>query len=136
MPKHPRVLITGETSLQDGTQASGYLALSNEAMMAGVARRIGRAPGVVRSVAAGTEPMLRPTDADIELRCYTTSRVPELLGMVHASRKWSSSRKEQPVLQSRWALFCFSASRAPSGSHVHPCPHPLGPAATWRNSLP
>ena len=50
--------------------------------------------------------MLRPTEADMELRYCSTFRVQEVLSLVHPSRKWSRSRspKEQPVVKSRWVV--------------------------------
>ena len=71
--------------------------------MAVVARHSGQAPDVMGSTAAGPEPVLMPGDADMELRYCSTSRLQELLGLVHSSRQWSRSktRKKQLVVKSR-----------------------------------
>ena len=74
----------------------------------------------MRSVAAGPEPVLRPTDADVKLRYCSTSRVQELLGLVHPSRKWSRSRKEQPVLQSRWAVLLVMETESDAALYMRP----------------
>ena len=55
-------------------------------MVAAVSRCSGRAPDVMRSVAAGPEPVLMPGAPDIELRCCNTSRAQELQGLAHPSR--------------------------------------------------
>ena len=41
----------------------------------------------MRSAAAGPEPVLRPTEVDIELRYYNTIRVQELLGLVQVEQE-------------------------------------------------
>ena len=97
IPKRPRIVSTAEATQQEGLQPSGYTALSKEAMMAG---RSGRGPNMTKSVAAGPEPVLRPTNAGIELRYCNTSRVHELFGLVHLGCMWSMSLKEQHVLKS------------------------------------
>ena len=54
--------------------------------MAAVARRSGWALDVMRSVAAGSEPVLMLGAPDMELRYCSTSRAQELLGLAHRSR--------------------------------------------------
>ena len=75
--------------------------LSKEAMMAAVARRSGRAPDVMQSVAAGPEPVLMPGAPDMELRYCSTSRAQELLGLAHPSRQWSKTGKAETVAKAR-----------------------------------
>ena len=73
VPKHPYIVSTTETTMQQGLRPCGYTALSNEAMMAAVARPSGRAPDVMRSVAAGAEPVLKSGAPDMQLRYCSTS---------------------------------------------------------------
>ena len=80
VPKRPQIVSTAETTLQEGLRPSRYIPLSKEAMMAAVARRSGRAPDVMKSVAAGPEPVLIPCAPDMELRYCSTLRAQELLG--------------------------------------------------------
>ena len=82
--------------------------------MAVVARHSGRALDVMRSTAAGLEPLLMPGDADVVLRHYSTSRVQELLGSVHPSRQWSTSktRKEQLVVKSWWLVLIVTETES------------------------
>ena len=86
VPKRPQIVSTAATTVQAGLRPCGYTGLGKEVMMAAVARCSGHAPDVMRSVAAGHEPVLRPTDADVEQRYCSTSRVQELLGLMHPSR--------------------------------------------------
>ena len=102
VPKRPQIVSTVETTLQAGLRPCGYAALSKEAMMAAVARRNGLAPDVMRSVAAGPEPVLMPGGPDMELRYCSgacTSRAQELHGLAHPSRQWSRSKTHR---RSRW----------------------------------
>ena len=85
VPKRPQTVSTAETSLQEGLRPSGYTPLSKEAMMAAVARRSGQAPDVMKSVAAGPEPVLMPVAPGMELRYCSTSPAQELLGLAHPS---------------------------------------------------
>ena len=80
-----------------------------------------RAPNVMRSVAAGAEPVLRPADADIELRYCGTSQVQELLGFLHPNHKWGRSRKEQPMLRSRWLVLLVKETES-DGAAAHGIP--------------
>ena len=106
VPKCPQIVSTAEITLQAGLRPCGYTVLSKEAMMAAVARRSGRAPDVMRSVAAGPEPMLMRDAPEMELRYCGTSRAQELLGLAHPSRQWSRSmtRKEEPVAKTWWLV--------------------------------
>ena len=56
IPKRLQIVITAEATLQEGLRPSGYTTLSKEAMMVAVPRCSGRAPGVMKSVAASREP--------------------------------------------------------------------------------
>ena len=120
VPKRPQIVITAATTLQAGLRPCGYTALCKEARMAAMARRSGGAPDVMRSVAAGPEPVLRPTDAGVELRCCSTSRVQEPLGLVHPSRKRGRSRKEQPVLRSRWVVLLVTETESDAALYMRP----------------
>ena len=120
VPSRPQIVNTAETTLQAGLRPCAYIALSKEAMMAAVARRSGGAPDVMRRVAAGCEPVLRPTYSDVELRYCSTSRVQELLGLVHPSRKWSRSLKEQPVLRSRWVVLLVTKRESDAALYMGP----------------
>ena len=73
VPNRPQVVSTAETTLHEGLRPSGYTPLSKEAMLAAVARRSGRPPDVMKSVAAGPEPVLMPGAPDMELRYCSTS---------------------------------------------------------------
>ena len=121
--KRPNIVSTAETTLQEGLRPTGYTALSKEAMMAAAAKRNGRVLDVMRSSAAGPEPMLRPTEADMELRYCSTSWVQEPLGLVHPSRKWSRSRswKEQPVVKSRWVVLIVTELESDGALYVRAC---------------
>ena len=88
--------------------------------MAVVATRSGWAPGVTRSVGAGPEPVVRPADANIKLRYCSISRVQVLLGLVHPSRKWSRSRKEQPVLLTRWVVLLVTETESDAALSMRP----------------
>ena len=92
--------------------------------MAAVARRSGGVLDVMRGVAAGPEPVLRPTDADVELRYCSTYRVQELLGLLHPSPKWSRSRKEQPVLRSRWVVLLVTETESDAALYMRPLGRP------------
>ena len=50
----------------------------------------------------------------MELRYCSTSQVQELLGLVHHSRQWSTSksRKEQPVVKSRWVVLIVTETES------------------------
>ena len=120
VPKRLQIASTAKTTLQAGLWPCGYTTLRKEAMMAVVARRSGGAPDFMRSVAAGPEPVLRPTDPDVKLRYYSTSQVQELLGLVHPCRKWSGSRKEQPVLRSRWVVLLVSEAVSDAALYMRP----------------
>ena len=74
--------------------------------MAAVARRSGRARDVMRSLVAGSEPVLMPADSDIELRYCSTSQAQELLALVQPSHQWSSRKtgKVQLAPLSRWLV--------------------------------
>ena len=74
--------------------------------MAAVARRSGCAPDMMRSVAAGPDPVLIPGAPDMELRYCSTSRAQELLGLPHPSRQWSriKTRKGDMVAKTRWLV--------------------------------
>ena len=74
VPKRPQIVNTAETTLQEALRLSGYSPLSKEAMIAVLARRSGRAPDAMKSVAAGPEPVLMPAAPDMELRYCSTSR--------------------------------------------------------------
>ena len=82
--------------------------------MAVVARRSGLAPNMMRSVAAGPEPLLMPCALDMELRYCSTSGAQELLGLAHPSRQWSRSktRKEEPVAKTRWLVLIVTETES------------------------
>ena len=90
--------------------------------MAAVTRRNRRAPDMIRSDAARPEPVLGSTDIDIKLRYCSTSRVQEFLGLVHPSRnlKWSSSRKELPLLQSRSVVRLVTETESEAALYMRP----------------
>ena len=112
--KRPQIVSTAETTLQEGLRPSRYTPLSKEAMMVAVASRSGRAPNVLKSVAAGPEPVLMPGAPDMELRYCKTSRAQELLGLAHPSRQWSKSktRKEETVAKTRWLVVMVSETES------------------------
>ena len=82
--------------------------------MAVVARRSGWDPDVMRSVAAGPEPVLMSGAPDMELRYCSTSRAQELLGLVHPRRQWSRSKthKEEPVAKTRWLVLMVTETES------------------------
>ena len=112
VPKRPQIVSTAETTLQEGLRPSGYTPLSKEAMMAAVARRSGRAPDVMKSVAAGFEPVLMPRAPDMELRYCSTSRAQELLGLAHPSWQWSKTRKAETVVKARWLVLMVTETES------------------------
>ena len=114
VPKRPQIVSTAQSTLQEGLRPSGYTPLSKEAMMAAVARRSGRAPDVMKSVAAGREPVLMPNAPDMELRYCSTSRAQELLGLAHPSRHWSRSktRKAETVAKARWLVLMVTETES------------------------
>ena len=91
-------------------------------MIAPVARCSGRATDVIRSAAAGPEHVLRPTEADTELRSCTTSRVQELLGLVHPSCKWSTSTscKQQPVVNTQLVALIVTGMESDGALYMRP----------------
>ena len=82
--------------------------------MAAVARRIGRAPDVMTSAAAGPEPFLMPGASDMESRYCGTWRAPELLGLARPSRQWSTSktRKEETVAKTWWLVLMVTGTES------------------------
>ena len=80
--------------------------------MAAVARRNGRAPNVMKSVAAGPEPLLMPSALDMELRYCSTSCAQELLGLAHPSRLWSKTRKAETVAKARWLVLMVTETES------------------------
>ena len=112
VPKRPQIVSTAQTTLQEGLRPSGYTPLSKEAMMAAVARRSGRASDVMKSVAAGPEPVLMPGAPDMELRYCSTSRAQELLGLAHPSRQWSKTRKAETVAKGRWMVLIVTETES------------------------
>ena len=114
VPKQPRIVSTAVTTLQEGLRPCGYPSLSKEAMMAAVGRRSGRAPDVIRSVAAGPEPVLMLGAPDMELRYCTTSQAQELLGLAHPSGQLSRSKtcKEEPLVKTRWLNLMVTATKS------------------------
>ena len=120
IPKRPGIVTTTEATLQEGLRWSGYITLSKGAMMATVETRSGRAPHVVKSVAAGPQPVLRPTDAGIELRYCSTCPVQDLLGWVRPTCKWSRSRKQQAVRKSPCVVMLVTETESEAVVYVRP----------------
>ena len=80
--------------------------------MAAVVRRSGRAPDVMKSVAAGPEPLLMPGAPDMESRYCSTSRAQELLGLAHQSRQWSKTRKAETVAKAQWLVLMVTETES------------------------
>ena len=112
VPQRPQIISTAETTLQGELRPSEYTPLSKEAMMAAVARRSGRAPDVMKSVAAGPEPVLMPGAPDVELRYCSTLRAQELLGLAHPSRQWSKTRGAETMAEARWLVLMVTETES------------------------
>ena len=105
-PKRPQTVTIAESTLQERLRLSGFTALSKEAMLAVVASGTGLGPHVMKSIAASLEPVLKPTDTNIEVRYCSTSRVQELIGLVHPRRQRRASSMQEHILKrlERWCL--------------------------------
>ena len=73
-------------------------------------RRSGRAPNVMRSVAAAPHAVLRPPYRPVQ----------DLLGLVHPSRQWRRSRcrKEQPVVKSRCVVLIVAETESEAALYM------------------
>ena len=67
--------------------------------MGAVARHSGQARDVMMSAAAGPEPVLPPTEADMEFGYRSAADVQQILGLVHSSRKGAGAGATR---SSRW----------------------------------
>ena len=74
IPRRPWIVSIAEETLQEGLPPSGYTAVGMEAMLAAVARRGLRGPEAMKNVAAGPEPVLRPTAGDVEVQYLPGAR--------------------------------------------------------------
>ena len=120
IPKRPRTVTTAEWTLEEGLRSSGYTLLSKEAMLAALARRSGRGPDVMKSVAAGPEPVPKPTDAGIEVRYCGTSRMQEPFRLVHPSCQRSKSSKEEHIVNSRWVVMLVIKEESGGALYMKP----------------
>ena len=71
----------------------------------------------MKSAAAGLEPVLKPTDIDIELRYCSTSRVHKLFGLVY---RRSINSKQEHTLKSEWVVMLVIVTESDTTLYVNP----------------
>ena len=87
--------------------------------MAALARRSGRAHDVMKRVAADPEPVVRPTDAAMEMIYCSTTRVQKLLGSVRPSQKWSKTWMHL-VVKRQWVVLLVNETESDVAMYVKP----------------
>ena len=103
----------------ESTREGPTLQLNDEVFMAALARRSGRGSDVMKRVVDGPKPLLRPTDAAMEMSYCSTTRVQEFLGSVHQSQKWRLTRKYM-VVKRRLMVLLINDTESDVAMYVKP----------------
>ena len=77
---------------------------------------------------ASPEPA-RPMGVDIEMRYCTTSREPDLFGLLHPSRMGSRTPEQEHILKSQWVVVLVTETESDAALYMKPNERPRKSAA-------